>query len=71
MSVQRQSKVSPIRYSQENPRDQVRIIVGAIEGHMLNQQDGLGDPKKRADLCIELLRQAQEILKAMDPGSFE
>jgi hypothetical protein len=70
MSVQSKSKVSPIQYSQDNPRDQVRIIVGAIEGYMLNQEDGMGDPKKRAKKCIELCRQAQEILKAMEPGSF-
>jgi hypothetical protein len=69
--MKRQSQVSDRIYRQDNPRDQLRVILGAMEGSMHAQAQGAGNPKQVAKRCIEFCKQAQELAKTLNEGVFD
>jgi len=57
-------------WGQDTPRMQVTALVQAVQGDLMNAQEGVGDLKSQLERCLKFLGQAQEILKVVPEGSW-
>lgn len=58
-------------WKQDNPRDQLRVLLGAIEGDLSNMREGIGNPTIQLGRMYTFLREAQQIASDLPPGEWE
>lgn len=58
-------------WGQENPRDQARVILGAIEGDLSNMIEGIGDSKIQLQRMHTFLYQVEELVRDLPEGKWD
>ncbi len=58
-------------WGQDNPRDQVRAILGGIAGDVHNMLQGIGDKETQCHRIIKHLVDCEDILHDMDENEWE
>lgn len=57
-------------YGQENPRDQLRIIIGSIKGWLSNLEDGATKPERFIEKVKLDIEAAKRMLEILPPGEW-
>lgn len=58
------------RWGQDNPRDQARVILGAIEGELINMQEGIASTKS-IGRAIDLMQEVKILIHSLESGSWD
>lgn len=61
-------------WGQENPRDQARVILGAIEGDLINIQSGILSNRKIAtasERAIALMQDVKKLIASFEEGNWD
>lgn len=57
-------------WRQDNPRDQAKALVMAIEGDIYNMACGVGDPDAQETRIMQRCQDVQRLLDILPPGSW-